>query len=98
MAELFINVSVAYALPDRQYLIDVQVAPGTTLEAAIRQSGFLRQMSDIDLANVRIGIFGKLKTLETIVRERDRIEIYRPLIADPKEARRTRAATKNAAL
>ncbi len=96
MAEAPINVSVAYALPDRQYLIELQVAPGTTVEEAIRLSGLLRQLPEIDIARARVGIYGKLKTLETLLRERDRIEIYRPLIADPKDARRTRAATKNA--
>ena len=98
MVESPINVSVAYALPDRQYLFELQVAPGTTLEETIQLSGLLRQVPDIDLAQARVGIYGKLKTLETLVRERDRIEIYRPLIADPKDARRKRAATKNAAL
>lgn len=98
VAELHITVSVAYALPERQYLIDADVAPGTTLEAAIRQSGILRMLPEIDLAHARVGIYGKLKTMDTVVRERDRIEIYRPLIADPKEARRKRAATKNAAV
>ena len=98
VAGLHIKVSVAYALPERQYLLEVDVAPGTTLEAAIVQSGLLQLVPDIDLAQARVGIYGKLKTLETVVRERDRIEIYRPLIADPKEARRKRAATKNAAV
>lgn len=96
MADALINVSVAYALPHRQYLVELQVAPGTTLEEAVRQSGLLQQFPDIDLTQARVGIYGKLKTPETLVRERDRIEIYRPLIADPKDARRTRAATKTA--
>lgn len=96
MAESLINVSVVYALPDRQFQIELQVAPGTTLEEVVRQSGLLQQLPDIDLTQARVGIYGKLKTPETLVREHDRIEIYRPLIADPKDARRSRAATKSA--
>ena len=95
---LRIAVCIAYALPDRQYLVDVGVAPGTSLQDAILQSGILDMVPQIDLVQSRVGIYGKLKTLETIVREHDRIEIYRPLIADPKEARRKRAATKGAAV
>lgn len=93
-----IGVTVAYALPDRQTLLALDVLPGTTVQDAILQSGILRQVPELDLAQSRVGIFGKLKTLDTVVRERDRIEIYRPLVADPKESRRKRAATKNAAV
>ena len=80
------------ASPQRIVTIDVQVAPGTTLYQAIRQSGLLDQVVDLDLAQCRVGIWNKLKPLEAVVRDRDRIEIYRPLIADPMDARRRRAA------
>ena len=89
MAE--IRVEVCYALPDRQFLEALRVEEGTTLRQAIEQSGLLRKAPEIDLASARVGVYGKLKTHDTILRDRDRVEIYRPLIADPKDARRRRA-------
>ncbi|NMM28075.1 MAG: RnfH family protein [Glaciimonas sp.] len=88
------HVQVCYAKPGIQLLRDVSVLPGTNLQAAIMQSGILRDMPEIDLLTCRVGIYAKLKTLETILRDGDRIEIYRPLIADPKESRRRRADRK----
>lgn len=87
-----IHVEVAYALPDTQLILPVGVAPDTTAEQAIIASGILQKFPDIDLASNKIGIFGKLVKLDTVLREKDRVEIYRPLIADPKEVRRQRAA------
>jgi hypothetical protein len=87
-----IHVEVAYALPDTQLILPVGVAPETTAEQAIIASGILQKFPDIDLASNKIGIFGKLVKLDTVLREKDRVEIYRPLIADPKEVRRQRAA------
>ncbi|MBS1170144.1 MAG: RnfH family protein [Burkholderiaceae bacterium] len=84
-------VQVCYAKHDGAILRQVFVPAGATVEQAIRQSGILQQVPEIDLAHNRTGIFGKLKPLDAVVREHDRIEIYRPLIADPKEARRRRA-------
>lgn len=92
MAE--ISVQVCYARPDLQVLREVNVAPGTTIRVAIEQSGLLQEVPGIDLATCRVGVFGKLKELDSVVRERDRVEIYRPLIADPKESRRKRAEKK----
>ena len=92
-----IRVQVCYAKPEIQFLYDVSVPLGTTLQAAIEQSGILREMPEIDLLHCRVGIYAKHKTLETILRDGDRIEIYRPLIADPKESRRLRADRKAAA-
>ena len=89
-----IAVQVCYARPERQLLLSLEVAAGSTLQQAIAASGILQQAPEIDLASARVGIYGKLKTLESIVREHDRIEIYRPLIADPKEARRRRAGKR----
>lgn len=91
-----LNVQVCYARPDRQFLLEMRVASGTTLEQAIRQSGVLAEAPEIDLAVSRVGIFGKLKTLDTVLRDSDRVEIYRPLVADPKDARRRRAGKKKA--
>jgi putative ubiquitin-RnfH superfamily antitoxin RatB of RatAB toxin-antitoxin module len=92
MAEKEIGVVIAYALPDHQWLIDVSVPPGTTVRGAIEASGLLAHAPGIDLDATRVGIYGKLSTLDTVVRASDRIEVYRPLIADPKDARRRRAA------
>lgn len=86
-----INVEVAYALPDVQVLIPLSVEEGTTVEAAIRKSGVLEKFPEIDLATAKVGIWNKVSELTATLREKDRVEIYRPLIADPKEVRRKRA-------
>lgn len=86
-----INAEVIYALPDQQPLLHVQLDEGATVEDAIRASGVLEAHPDIDLAQNKVGIFSKLVKLDDPVRDRDRVEIYRPLIADPKEVRRKRA-------
>ena len=86
-----IHVEVVYALPDRQSLLKVNVPEGSTVDAAIQASGVLEAFPEIDLARNKVGIFSKLVKLDEPVRDRDRIEIYRPLIADPKEVRRKRA-------
>jgi uncharacterized protein len=91
MAET-IKVQVCYAMPGVQVLRDLTVASNTTLQQAVKQSGVLQDFPEIDLAANRVGIFGKLKPLDASLREHDRIEIYRPLIAEPKEARRRRVA------
>jgi putative ubiquitin-RnfH superfamily antitoxin RatB of RatAB toxin-antitoxin module len=75
-----------------QILRKLTVAEGSTVRVALQQSGLLENMPEIDIATCRVGIYGKLKTLDTILRENDRVEVYRPLIADPKESRRKRAA------
>lgn len=86
-----IHVEVVYALPGQQPLLRVQLAEGATVEDAIRASGVLDTFPDIDLACNKVGIFSKLVKLDEKVRDKDRVEIYRPLIADPKEVRRKRA-------
>jgi putative ubiquitin-RnfH superfamily antitoxin RatB of RatAB toxin-antitoxin module len=85
-------VEVAYALPKKQVIIPVKMQEGMTAEQAIRQSGVIEQFPEIDLNSNKIGLFGKLTALDTVLRHMDRVEIYRPLIADPKEVRRQRAA------
>ena len=94
-----ITVEVAYALPHRQQLLALKVAPGTTAYEAVRQSGIVQQFPEIDLENVKMGIFGQalgtkgLNPPKTYVLEAgDRVEIYRPLTVDPKEIRNRRAA------
>lgn len=86
-----IHVEIAYALPQVQVLIPLNVPEGTTLEEAVKLSGVLDRFPDIDLANSKLGIWNKVSELGAILREKDRVEIYRPLIADPKEVRRKRA-------
>jgi putative ubiquitin-RnfH superfamily antitoxin RatB of RatAB toxin-antitoxin module len=92
MADL--KIQICYAEPDFQLLRDLTVAEGTTIQQAIMQSGILREVTAIDLTACKLGIYGKLKPPDTVLREHDRIEIYRPLIADPKETRRLRAELK----
>jgi putative ubiquitin-RnfH superfamily antitoxin RatB of RatAB toxin-antitoxin module len=87
-----ILIEVAYALPQKQIIIPIKIKSGATAEEAINASGIIKKFPEIDLKINQIGIFGKLTQLDHVMRERDRIEIYRPLIADPKEIRRQRAA------
>ena len=89
-----LHIQVCYAKTDQQLLHDLTVPAGTTLHEAIKQSGALVAMPEIDLATCRVGVYGKLKALDTVLQEGDRVEIYRPLIADPKESRRRRAQKK----
>lgn len=87
-------IEVTYALPEEQVLIALDVEQGTTVEQAVKLSGILEQFSDIDLTKNKLGIFGKITKSDQILRDKDRVEIYRPLIADPKESRRKRAEKK----
>ncbi|HWN30167.1 MAG TPA: RnfH family protein [Burkholderiales bacterium] len=86
-----ITIEVAYAAARGQTVLQLEVKSGTTIGEAIKQSGILHQFPEIDLALNKVGIFGKLARTDTLLRDRDRLEIYRALIADPKEARRRRA-------
>jgi hypothetical protein len=85
-------VEVAFALPGEQVILALEVAPGTTVRQAIERSGVLERFPQIDLDDNKVGVFGKLTKLDAELRPGDRVEIYRPLIADPKEVRRQRAA------
>ncbi|MFJ2988369.1 RnfH family protein [Collimonas sp. NPDC087041] len=89
-----IRIQVCYATPELQVVRELEVPAGTLLHDGIKRSGLLQEMREIDLSCWRVGIYGKLKTLDTVLREHDRIEIYRPLIADPMESRRKRADKK----
>lgn len=86
-----INIQVCYALPERQEIIRLKVAGGAVLKDAVEQSGLLEKYPEISLEQGKFGVFGKLSKTDTVLREGDRIEIYRPLIADPKESRRKRS-------
>jgi hypothetical protein len=90
--ERYIRVEVAYALPERQLVLPVEVPSGTTALEAVRLSGIEEQFPGIDLAISRLGVFGKLCKPDRILAPGDRVEIYRPLKADPKARRRERAA------
>ncbi len=88
-----IQVEVAYALPDKQILLSLEVEEGATLYDAAIASGIADKFPGLDLETNDMGIFGKgeAKPKETQLRDGDRVEIYRPLIADPKEVRKKRA-------
>ncbi len=85
------RIEVVYALPQRQERVSLDLAPGSTVQDAIQASGLLQRLPEIRLG--RAGVWGRPASPDTPLRDRDRIEIYRPLIADPKEIRRKRAAT-----
>ena len=87
-----IAVEVAYARPDEQIIIPLEIEAGATFEQAIQRSGVLKRFPEIDLAVNKVGVFGKLGKLDAVLRAGDRVEIYRALIADPKEVRKQRAA------
>lgn len=90
MSEQFM-VEVAYAKPEEQLILTVSVKEGTTALQAVEKSGILDRFPEIDPVKAKMGIFGKLIKSDTVLREHDRVELYRPLIADPKEVRRKRA-------
>ena len=92
MSEL--SIEVVYALPGRKVLRRVALPEGSTLADAIRASGLAGEFPEIGSA--RAGIYGKPAAADSVLRDRDRVEIYRPLRADPKEVRRKRAAKKHA--
>lgn len=96
--DLQVPVEVAYALPHKQLIITLNVDKGTSLYDAAVQSGISAQFEGLDLDQCAMGIFGKVEKnpKQTVVRAGDRIEIYRPLIADPKEVRKKRAAKAKA--
>ena len=84
------RVEVIYALPQKQERVLLDLPPGSTVQDAFQASRLLQRLSQIELG--RLGVWGRPVTAETRLRDRDRVEIYRPLIADPKEVRRERAA------
>lgn len=93
---MMIPIEVVYPLPHEQILLQVQVPEGATIQDGIIASGVLQRYPELQLDKLDVGIFGKLAKLDTPLRARDRIEIYRPLLADPKEVRKQRAAAGKA--
>jgi len=96
MAELLaeLQIQVCYALPDSTNLLELTLPAGSTVKQAIDSSGVLARFPEIDLSVQKVGIFGKLKPLDAVLHDGDRIEIYRALQADPMESRRRRAKHK----
>ena len=92
MTEEQIKVEVVYALPGKQELVSVKLPQGASVRQAIESSGILQKYPEIDLMKSKLGVFAKLTKPDSVLRDRDRVEIYRPLIADPKEVRKQRAA------
>ena len=92
MADETIRVEVAYAKPDRQLILEIEAEQGITAKEAVLRSGILDEFPEIDIETAKLGIFGKAAAAKTVLNPSDRVEIYRPLIADPKEARKKRAA------
>jgi putative ubiquitin-RnfH superfamily antitoxin RatB of RatAB toxin-antitoxin module len=86
-----IGVEVAYALPERQTLLRLKVPVGTTAEQAVQRSGLLERYPELDLSASKLGVFAKVVPPQRELREGDRVEIYRPLLADPKAVRQKRA-------
>ena len=87
------KIEITYALPDRQELVTINLPEGSTVMQAVEASGLLQKYPEIDPGGVnKLGVFAKLAKADTVLRDRDRVEIYRPLIADPKEVRRQKAA------
>lgn len=93
MAE--VTVEICHARVGEIFRQELCLESGSTIDDAIRRSDLLRAVPEIDIETCRIGVFGKIKGREAVLRDRDRIEIYRPLIADPKEARRRRAVRRD---
>lgn len=92
----FLRVEVVYALANHVHIIPLQVPVECTIRQAIQRSEILTSFSEIDLSENKVGVFNKIKQLDEVVREGDRIEIYRPLLVEPKEARRRRAEKQKA--
>jgi len=93
-ADALVSVQVSYITPQLQFLRTLAVPHGTTIQQAIQLSGLLQEVPDIDLMQMKVGIYSKIKSLDTVLRERDRVEVYRPLLVDPMVARRARANKK----
>ena len=91
MVTVMIKIQVVFATNVRQMIVDLEVNEGTTIGAAVEQSNIKVHFQSEDFSQVKYGIWGKAKSLNEVVSQDDRVEIYRPLVVDPKEARRRRA-------
>lgn len=92
MAE-WIRIEVAHARPEKQWLVPLELPAGSTVGDAIERSGLLEEVPDLEVRDRQVGIFYRPCGLDTLLRDGDRVEIYRPLLCDPKETRRRRAAS-----
>jgi putative ubiquitin-RnfH superfamily antitoxin RatB of RatAB toxin-antitoxin module len=90
-----LRVEVVYALPGAQDAVSLEIAPGSTLRDAVQASGLIARHPEIDLDRQKIGVYGKVKAADAPAAQGDRIEVYRALLVEPKEARRRRAARKS---
>lgn len=97
MSEQYIQVDVVYATPDKQLVVPVKIKAGASAFDAVIQSGIVSKFPELVIENASIGIFGKAERnpKDRVLQEGERVEIYRPLIADPKEVRKKRAAAKS---
>lgn len=93
-AATLLDIEVVYAEPDRQWLLTVQLPAGACLLDAIEASGITAHVPGLEVSGDRVGIFGRKATLATQLRNGDRVELYRPLLIDPKDARRLKAETQ----
>lgn len=89
-----IDIEVAYATPQRQAVVRLCLPPGSTLRQAVERSGLAGEFPEISLETCKLGVFGRPRKADDLLQPGDRVEIYRPLIADPKQARRARAKRK----
>ena len=97
MPAKLINVEVAYAQPEKQKILTVEIEPDTSVLQAVEKSGIMQEFPEINLDEVKMGVFGKaIKHESYVLQEGDRIEIYRPLLIDPKQSRKDRAAKAQA--
>lgn len=92
MSKKEINIEVAYARPDQQWVLPLSVTLGTTIDLAIKQSDILTICEELSREDLTVGVFGEVRRLSDVVKAGDRIEIYRALMCDPKKARRDRAS------
>lgn len=86
------RVELVYALPAAQEVLELRLPEGVTIRRALELSGLLDRHPDIDRDALAVGVFGRTADADTVLKNGDRVEIYRPLVADPKQARRRRAA------
>ena len=91
------KIGIAYALPQRQAWLNVEVPDGSTIQDAIGRSGILKQFPEIDLEQQKVGVFGKVSKLDAVLNDGDRVEIYRPITCDPKTVPRKAKAGDAAA-
>jgi len=89
-----LDIEVAYAKPDQQVIVALKMPEGAIVEQAVSASALLERFPEIDRTALKTGIFGSVCKLDQPLKQGDRVEIYRPLMHDPKEARRHRAAKK----